>query len=96
MVHAVGMRGALLVSGSIAASAWGCGLSGTTIPDETWTCQWDAQEARPLAIPATPSGEAGALPASDCQQTCGPPVSDCTYTVLDGGQPGAVCPVCTF
>jgi hypothetical protein len=74
----------------------GCGLSANTIPDEDWTCAWDADESRPLADPGSPFNEAGVLPASECQTTCGPPVSSCTRTILDGGQPGAVCPVCTF
>jgi hypothetical protein len=65
-------------------------------PQENWTCDFDASESRPLSdIDATPD-ESGALPAIECQNTCGPPASSCTFTLLDGGVPGAVCPVCTF
>jgi hypothetical protein len=66
------------------------------VPVEDWTCDFDASESRPLADPDATAGEGGALPASECQATCGPPAKSCTYTVLDGGEPGAVCPVCTF
>jgi hypothetical protein len=66
------------------------------VPQEKWTCDFDASESRPLAdIDATPD-ESGALPAAECQATCGPPASSCTLTFLDSGAPGAVCPVCTF
>jgi hypothetical protein len=74
---------ALLVS----LSQMACGRS---IPPTTWTCDFDASE------PDAAADEAGALPASDCQDTCGPPVSNCTRTLLEGGVPAAVCPVCTF
>jgi|HubBroStandDraft_1064217.scaffolds.fasta_scaffold75560_2 hypothetical protein len=74
----------------------GCGLRGDTIPTENWTCAWDADEARPIAGTDLPVNEAGGLPSSLCQTTCGPPVTSCTMTFLDGGQPAAVCPVCTF
>jgi hypothetical protein len=67
-------------------------------PLENWTCDFDASESRPLAdladIDAAPD-EAGALPAAECQATCGPPAKSCTFTWLEAG-PGAVCPVCTF
>jgi hypothetical protein len=66
-------------------------------PTENWTCDFDASESRPLSDrDATPDDEAGDLPASVCQTTCGPPASHCTAVELDGGVPGAVCPVCTF
>ena len=63
---------------------------------ETWTCDFDATEGRPLDDPDAPFDEAGALPAGNCAATCGPPVSACKRTLLDGAQPGAICPVCTF
>jgi hypothetical protein len=66
------------------------------VPVEDWSCDFDASESRPLADPDATAAEGGALPASECQATCGPPANSCTYTVLDGGEPGAVCPVCTF
>lgn len=65
-------------------------------PTEDWTCDFDASESRPLADPGTVADEAGLLPSSECQDTCGPPAHSCTATLLDGGQPGAICPVCTF
>jgi hypothetical protein len=95
--HTLSMRGPLAVVVLLAAPvSSGCGLSGDTIPTEDWTCAWDAEESRPLADPSSPVNEAGMLPSSECQTTCGPPVNSCTRTVLDGGQLGAVCPVCTF
>jgi hypothetical protein len=66
------------------------------VPTPSWTCDFDASELRPLADPDAAAGDGGALPASECQATCGPPASSCTRVLLDGGQPGAVCPVCTF
>jgi hypothetical protein len=95
------MRGPVAVVASLTilasfGASFGCGLSGDTIPKEDWTCEWDADESRPLADPSSPVNEAGVLPSSECQATCGPPVTSCTRTVLDGGQLGAVCPVCTF
>ncbi|HEY5239827.1 MAG TPA: hypothetical protein VIJ22_00110 [Polyangiaceae bacterium] len=66
------------------------------VPTESWTCDFDASEPRPLADPDATAGEGGALSASECQATCGPPANSCTITVLDGGEPGAICPVCTF
>jgi hypothetical protein len=93
----VSMRGRFaIVTGLGVLFASGCGLRANTIPTENWTCIWDADEARPLADPDSPVDEAGGLPSSECETTCGPPVSSCTRTVLDGGQLGAVCPVCTF
>jgi hypothetical protein len=62
----------------------------------TWSCDYDASESRPLSDrDATPDPD-GELPASVCENTCGPPASRCTAILLDGGLPGAVCPVCTF
>jgi len=72
-----------------------CGCA-QTLPQENWTCDFDASESRPLSDPDAAPGEAGLLPPSVCQTTCGPPASSCTWTLLDAGQPGAVCPVCTF
>jgi hypothetical protein len=66
------------------------------LPVENWTCDFDASESRPLADPDATAGEGGALAASECQATCGPPANSCTFTTLDGGEPGAICPVCTF
>jgi hypothetical protein len=80
----------------VALSASSCGLAGTSVPDENWTCDWDAMVDRPLADPDTPASDAGLLPASECMTTCGPPVSSCERTTLDGGEPAAVCPFCTF
>jgi hypothetical protein len=67
-----------------------------TLSSEDWTCDFDAHESRPLSQPDATTGRDGSLPASVCQDTCGPPASECTLTFLDGGEPGAVCPVCTF
>lgn len=78
---------ACLASLGLAASA--------CAPQVTWACDFDASEPRPLADLDAGPDEAGALPASECQATCGPPATTCTYTTIDGG-PGAVCPVCTF
>jgi hypothetical protein len=73
-----------------------CASCAPGIPSENWTCDFDASESRPLADPDAAADEAGRLAASECQATCGPPATTCTMTVLDGGEPGAVCPVCTF
>lgn len=61
-----------------------------------WACDFDAQESRPLADRDATPDDAGNLPSGACQATCGPPATACTATTLDGGVPGAVCPVCTF
>lgn len=66
------------------------------IPQEDWTCDFDASESRPLGDPDATPDEAGVLPPAACQVTCGPPATSCTATTLEGGVPGAVCPVCTF
>jgi hypothetical protein len=77
----------------LVALAGGCGPS---VPATHWTCDFDASVARPLSDPDAQADDAGRLPAGDCQNTCGPPASSCTRTTLDGGVPGAICPVCTF
>jgi len=66
------------------------------LPTDDWTCDFDASESRPLADPEAAADEAGHLASSECRATCGPPAMSCTTTRLDGGEPGAVCPVCTF
>ena len=65
-------------------------------PATNWTCQWDASESRPLSDEDAALGPDGSLPTLVCEDTCGPPVHACTFTRLDGGVPGAICPVCTF
>jgi hypothetical protein len=72
-----------------------CAACSRMLPAEDWTCDFDASESRPLADPGADTDEAGHLASSECQATCGAAVS-CTRTLLDGGVPGAVCPVCTF
>jgi hypothetical protein len=66
------------------------------VPEVDWTCDYDASVARPLADRDATPDEAGELPSTVCGDTCGPPAHSCTFTLLDGGEPGAVCPVCTF
>ena len=83
-----GLAGALVVG----AATSGCS---PTYPVEDWTCDFDARVTRPLSE-ADATAEDGALPASVCQDTCGPPASHCTRTELEGGVPAAVCPLCTF
>ena len=83
-------RAAALV---LVAAGQGCGQ---TIAATDWTCDFDASESRPLSNPDATPGPDGALPAAVCQNTCGSPATSCTLTILDGGEPGAVCPVCTF
>jgi hypothetical protein len=61
-----------------------------------WKCDFDASETRPLSDPDAALGPDGALPSLVCQTTCGTPATRCSFAVLDGGVPGAVCPVCTF
>jgi hypothetical protein len=63
---------------------------------ENWTCDFDAMENRPLDDPGATANDAGELPASDCMGTCGPPVTTCTFVLLEASVPGARCPVCTF
>ena len=82
-----------LFLGSLLACVTACAPG---IPVEDWTCDFDASESRPRADPDASPDDAGKLAPSECQATCGPPASSCTATVLDGGEPGAVCPVCTF
>jgi hypothetical protein len=67
-----------------------------TYLEENWSCDYDATEGRPLDVPDAPFDDAGALPASDCMNTCGTPVTSCRRITLDGAVPGALCPVCTF
>jgi hypothetical protein len=61
-----------------------------------WTCDFDASVARPVGDPGATADDAGHLAPNVCQDTCGPPATSCTATTLDGGIPGAICPVCTF
>ncbi len=77
----------------VAALVSGCAPASPTVH---WTCDFDASESRPLSDPAADAGPDGDLPASVCQNTCGPPATRCTITLLEGGLRGAICPVCTF
>jgi hypothetical protein len=70
----------------------GCGRP---VPVTDWTCDFDASESRPLEDPDASSPDGG-VPPAECQTTCGPPVTSCGRTTLEGGIPAAVCPVCTF
>jgi hypothetical protein len=89
------VKGVALVLAAGTAVAAGLACTPTSLK-ETWTCDFDATEGRPLSDPAAPFDEAGALPASTCMDTCGPPVTACKRTLLDGALPGAICPVCKF
>ncbi|HEY1697125.1 MAG TPA: hypothetical protein VGG39_33425 [Polyangiaceae bacterium] len=80
------------VAGLLGATA-SCAPS---LPPENWTCDFDASESRPLSDADAAVAPDGALPSDVCRTTCGPPASACSFTTLDGGVPGAVCPVCTF
>ncbi|MGO9835969.1 MAG: hypothetical protein ACLP1X_17335 [Polyangiaceae bacterium] len=80
----------------LVAAATGSSACSPTIAATNWTCDFDASESRPLSDPDAAAGPDGALPAAVCQNTCGTPATSCTLTILDGGEPGAVCPVCTF
>jgi hypothetical protein len=82
---AVGMLGACLAAA--------CQPTGSAV---NWSCDFDASETRPLSDPDAAVGPDGSLPATVCESTCGTPAHDCTFALLDGGEPGAVCPVCTF
>jgi hypothetical protein len=73
-----------------------CVACAPAIPPEDWTCDFDASESRPLGDPDATPDEAGVLPPAACEVTCGPPATSCTATTLEGGVPGAICPVCTF
>jgi len=73
----------------------GQGCSPAIAPTD-WTCDFDASELRPLSETDAAAGPDGALPGAVCQDTCGAPAKVCTLAILDGGRPGAVCPVCTF
>jgi hypothetical protein len=84
---------AMALVATVVAAGTGCARA---LPTDHWTCDFDASESRPLADRDAEADEAGLLAPSECQDTCGPPASSCTRTVLDGGEPGAICPVCTF
>ncbi len=83
---------AALLSVSVFSSA-ACLPSDLT---ETWKCDFDSSVSRPLSNRGAVVGEGGALPAAECQSTCGPPVVDCTAIAIDGGGWAVNCPVCTF
>jgi hypothetical protein len=87
-----GAGAALLAWAAFTLPATGC----APLPQTDWTCDFDASENRPLSDPDATAGPDGSLSGVVCQTTCGPPVHSCTFTVLDGGVPGAICPVCTF
>jgi hypothetical protein len=78
---------------ALACLAAGCQPSATAVH---WTCDFDASENRPLSDPDAALGPDGSLPESVCENTCGTPALRCTFVELDGGVPGATCPVCTF
>ena len=80
----------------LGAALFTCCGCGPQIPPLQWTCDFDASESRPLSDPDAAQGPDGALGTVVCENTCGTPVHACTFTTLDGGVPGAVCPVCTF
>lgn len=89
-------RISVAAAAALAFGGWAASACVPSVPRENWTCDFDASESRPLAdVDASPD-ESGALPQAECQATCGPPATACTFTLLDGGEPGAVCPVCTF
>jgi hypothetical protein len=73
-----------------------CAACAPPLPQDHWTCDFDASEPRPLADPDAAADDTGRLAPSECQATCGPPATSCTTTRLDGGEPGAICPVCIF
>jgi hypothetical protein len=87
-----GAGAVLLAWASLTLAATGCAPD---LPTH-WTCDFDASENRPLSDPDATAGPDGSLPSGVCETTCGTPVNSCTRTVLDGGVPGAICPVCTF
>lgn len=89
----VGAGAAILTWAALTLPAAGCAPD---LPSTHWTCDFDASENRPLSDPDATAGPDGSLPSAVCQTTCGTPVTACARTVLDGGEPGAVCPVCTF
>ena len=96
------MRGTLRSTVSTAAvgatlAVWVCcSACAPDLPTTHWTCDFDASESRPLSDPDAATGADGSLHGVVCQNTCGTPVTSCARTVLDGGVPGAICPVCTF
>jgi hypothetical protein len=65
-------------------------------PHVNWACDFDASESRPTSDRDAKVDESGHLAPGECQSTCGPPVTSCLATTLDGGLSGAVCPVCSF
>jgi hypothetical protein len=83
-------------AGAVLFFAFVAGVTSCKPNELQWTCDFDAMVARPLADQDATPNEAGALPANVCGDTCGPPAQFCTFTLLDGGTPGAVCPLCTF
>jgi|HubBroStandDraft_5_1064220.scaffolds.fasta_scaffold2154899_1 hypothetical protein len=90
------MRGrlaAIVGSTAIVGVAFACSSG---IPPTDWTCDFDASENRPLSDADAAVGPDGALPPVVCENTCGTPAKSCTFVVLEGGVPGATCPVCTF
>jgi|HubBroStandDraft_6_1064221.scaffolds.fasta_scaffold770429_2 hypothetical protein len=89
-MRAIALRGAACAVVALALSCRPTDL------DESWTCDFDATEGRPLDDPDAPTDDAGSLPADHCMNTCGPPVTSCKRIVLDADIPGALCPVCTF
>ncbi len=80
------------------AFAFACLAAGCqpSAPSVHWTCDFDASENRPLSDPDAALGPDGSLPESVCQDTCGTPALRCNFVELDGGVPGATCPVCVF
>jgi hypothetical protein len=78
---------------ALPASLAGCHVD---VPPVNWTCDYDASESRPTSEPDAAIDDAGHLAPSECQNTCGTPVTSCVATTLDGGASGAICPVCTF
>ena len=90
------MRGTVSTAAVALAVCFSCSACGRGLASTNWTCDYDASENRPLTDPDATTGPDGALSGAVCQNTCGPPVTSCTRTVLDGGVAGAICPVCTF
>ena len=84
---------AVAVVGVAASLAAACQPTGSAV---NWTCDFDASETRPLSDPDAAIGPDGSLPVAVCQSTCGTPARSCRFALLDGGEPGASCPVCTF
>jgi hypothetical protein len=87
------LRTAWVVTSTV---AWMASACQPTSQQVDWTCDFDASEMRPLSDGDAAVGPDGALPQGVCEDTCGTPAKSCTFTVLEGGVPGAHCPVCTF